>query len=128
MKSLFFNSIDGDRKYNANDFTRYFSSILSNGVFLNGSNNFKVSAENGMNIIINKGYGNINGNLFFEDSQTRMARTILASDATGMKDTPWVLADNSIQKVTVEELKEALTKAGAKQTELWIKPYQTEKQ
>ena len=72
MKSLFFNSIDGDRKYNANDFTRYFSSILSNGVFLNGSNNFKVSAENGMNIIINKGYGNINGNLFFEDSQTRI--------------------------------------------------------
>lgn len=72
MKSLFFNSIDGDRKYNANDFTRYFSSILSNGVFLNGDNNFKVSIDEGMNIVVNKGYGNINGNLFFEDSPTKL--------------------------------------------------------
>lgn len=72
MKSLFFNSIDGDRKYNANDFTRYFSSILSNGVFLNGNNNFKVSVDNGMNITVNKGFGNINGNLFFEDSPTTL--------------------------------------------------------
>ena len=72
MKSLFFNSIDGDRKYNANDFTRYFSSILSNGVFLNGDNNFKVSVGSGMNITVNKGFGNINGNLFFEDAPTTL--------------------------------------------------------
>lgn len=62
-----------------------------------------------------------------EDSQTRMARAILASEATGLNETLWVLANNSIEKVTVAELKEAFTKAGAKQTELWIKPYQAEK-
>lgn len=52
-----------------------------------------------------------------EESQTRMARAILAlpDGAT----VPWVLADNSIVQVTASELREALALAGAEQSRLW---------
>ena len=33
MRSGFFNSIDGDRKYDADDISNYFLKLISNGVF-----------------------------------------------------------------------------------------------
>lgn len=36
----------------------------------------------------------------------------------------WVLHDDTIAQVTKAQLKEALRKAGEKQTELWTKPYE----
>jgi hypothetical protein len=56
-----------------------------------------------------------------EEAQTRMARAILALNAE--EQTLWVLTDNTPTQVSREELQEALRLSGAKQTEIWIRPY-----
>jgi hypothetical protein len=62
------------------------------------------------------------GNTFDGDeiSQGRMARAILALQATGAKSVAWVLADNSVIEATAAELAEALALAGAEQARLWV--------
>lgn len=55
-----------------------------------------------------------------ETSQTRMARAILALQATGTPSVNWVLADNSVIQATAAELTEALALAGAAQAALWV--------
>lgn len=58
-----------------------------------------------------------------ELSQGRLARAIVAlMDQPPGTTVRWVLADNSAAMVGVDELKEALTLAGLRQTELWVKP------
>lgn len=63
-----------------------------------------------------------------EESQTRMGRTVAAAVALGVdlnaEKRTWVLADNSIAKVTVKQLAEALHQAGDAQTKLWVLPYE----
>ena len=61
-----------------------------------------------------------------EISQERMARTITAAVATGeamTATTTWVLADNEVAQVSIEQLARALREAGERQTELWTLPY-----
>ncbi|AFU45669.1 hypothetical protein C380_09845 [Acidovorax sp. KKS102] len=62
------------------------------------------------------------GNTFDGDetSQSRMARAILALQATGTPSVNWVLADNTVIDATAAELAEALALAGARQAELWV--------
>lgn len=55
-----------------------------------------------------------------EVSQTRMARAIIALQATGTPSVTWVLADNSVIEATAAELTEALALAGAAQAALWV--------
>jgi hypothetical protein len=55
-----------------------------------------------------------------EISQDRMARRILALQATGAESVAWVLADNSVIEATAAELAEALALAGAEQARLWV--------
>ena len=57
-----------------------------------------------------------------EESQLRIARALIALEDG--ETTTWVLADDTIVKVTKEQLKQVLRKAGEKQTELWTKPYE----
>lgn len=52
-----------------------------------------------------------------ETSQQRMARAVLVLNPGEQID--WTLADNTVAKVTREELQEALRLAVLKQTELW---------
>lgn len=65
----------------------------------------------------------VDGMMFDGDevSQDRMARSIIALDL-GEK-VQWVLADNSIKKVSRSQLREALRKAGTAQTAIWSNPY-----
>ena len=61
-----------------------------------------------------------------EISQNRIARTITAATAAGYgpdDTTTWVLHDNTVAKVTIKQLSQALLAAGLKQTGLWIIPY-----
>ena len=53
------------------------------------------------------------GNTFDGNSDARLNLTnaIMASDVTGITETNWKLADNSLALVTVDELKEALALA-----------------
>lgn len=55
-----------------------------------------------------------------ETSQNRMARAILALQATGTPTVTWVLADNTSTQATVAELSEALALAGATQAAIWV--------
>ena len=62
-----------------------------------------------------------------ETSQERMARTITAAVATGedmTATTTWVLADNTVAQVSIQQLAQALRAAGEAQTELWTMPYE----
>lgn len=61
-----------------------------------------------------------------ETSQERMSRTITAAVATGedmSATTTWVLADNTVAKVSIKQLAQALRAAGEQQTQLWTVPY-----
>lgn len=55
-----------------------------------------------------------------ETSQGRMARAIVALQATGTPRTLWVLHDNTVIEASVAELIEALALAGAAQSALWV--------
>ena len=64
-----------------------------------------------------------------ETSQDRMARAITMFNSNNLPadyKTDWVLADNTIAKVTVTQLSQALLLAGNEQTSLWTVPYQVE--
>ena len=64
-----------------------------------------------------------------ETAQNRMARAITMFQANNLPadyQTDWVLADNTIAKVTVTQLSQALLLAGQAQTALWTVPYQNE--
>lgn len=62
-----------------------------------------------------------------EKAQTRIGRTVAAAVALGMdlntEKRTWVLADNSVAQVTINQLVQVLRLAGDKQTELWTVPY-----
>jgi hypothetical protein len=62
------------------------------------------------------------GNAFDGDevSQGRMARTIVALQATGTPSVTWVLHDNTVIQATVAELTESLALAGAAQAAIWV--------
>ena len=65
-----------------------------------------------------------------EKAQDRMARAITMFQANNLPvdyQTDWVLADNTIAKVTVTQLSQALLLAGQAQTALWTVPYRVEK-
>lgn len=55
-----------------------------------------------------------------ETSQTRMARAIVALQATGTPSISWILANNTVTEATIAELSEALALAGAEQARLWV--------
>lgn len=51
----FFNSIDGDRKYNADQMSEYFNGLVSDGVYETVGNAFQVKASSGMTISVGTG-------------------------------------------------------------------------
>lgn len=67
IKSGIFNSVSGDRKYKAEDFAKYFSSFIANGVFPNPSNNFQIMANNNMTVTLKPGNAWINGYYIVND-------------------------------------------------------------
>lgn len=64
LESGFFNSVNGDRKYNAEQMSRYFENILSNGVFKRIENSMLVSANSGMTLTVAPGAGLIDCHWF----------------------------------------------------------------
>ena len=60
IKSGFFNSVNGDRKYNADDISNYFLKLISNGVFATPANAMQVQSNNGMSVQVSAGWGFIN--------------------------------------------------------------------
>lgn len=60
LKFGFFNSVNGDRKYNADDISNYFLKLISNGVFATPSNAMQVQASADMTVNVSAGWAFIN--------------------------------------------------------------------
>ena len=60
MRSGFFNSIDGDRKYDADDISNYFLKLISNGVFATPADSMQIQATSGMKVKVTPGWAFIN--------------------------------------------------------------------
>lgn len=61
MRSSFFNSLNGDRKYNATHWAEYFSQFIGNGVYAEPSTSMQVQATKGMAVKVGAGACFING-------------------------------------------------------------------
>lgn len=55
LTSGFFNSVNGDRLYDAEDIGSYFEGLISNGIFENVGNKLQVTAGGGMSVNIDTG-------------------------------------------------------------------------
>ena len=55
VNSGFFNAINGDRTYNADDLSQFFDGIISDGVFKYFKNELKVTANNGLSVRVLNG-------------------------------------------------------------------------
>ena len=77
-KSSFFNSVNGDRKYDTRDWANYFNKFITNGVFPNPSTNLQVMAGDGMNVIVKAGPAWINGYCY--ENTSDLTLTIEAAD------------------------------------------------
>ena len=51
----FFNSVGGDRKYNADDMSSYYQGLISDGVVNHYEDSMQVISGEGMNVIVSKG-------------------------------------------------------------------------
>src|SRR5690554_4319348 len=66
--SGFFNSINGDRRYNAHWFALFFSTLIGNGVFPNPSTGLQVVENEQLQTTVKPGRGWINGYFVVNDS------------------------------------------------------------
>lgn len=99
-RAFFFNSINGDRKYQADDFVAYFKELVTNGVFKDVDElNLKVQAYSGMKIRINKGAAIINGYRYLNDANLDL--TVEASDSINDRiDLVVIRLDESNREIT----------------------------
>lgn len=95
-KFSFFNDVDGDRVYYAEDFARHLAEYFTNGIFNNGC---KVDANNNdMSVNVNKGSANINGYRYDNNS----IKILNIENADGVLDRVdnvvirWNLSDRTI--------------------------------
>lgn len=63
-----FMSVNGDRRYKAWWFAKYFSTFIGNGVFPNPSVNLQVVENENMTVTVKPGLGWINGYFLYSDS------------------------------------------------------------
>lgn len=61
IRSGFFNSVNGDRRYKADFFAEYFATFIANGVFPNPSTGFQVISNGDMTVSLKAGKAWING-------------------------------------------------------------------
>lgn len=141
---FFWNSRDGDRKYNADDFATWLRKFFTTGVF-NGE--LFVSAAGGMNVSIGSGYANIQGKvMFFEEPQSftldvahstlqridnivvemdvtdRMITTKVIKGTPGSQATPPVRSESTYQiivaRITIPASATAITQANILDTRM----------
>ena len=67
IRSSFFNSIGGDRKYDASKFAEYFNSFIGNGVFPMPLDGLQVISNDDMTVTVKEGKAWINGYIMIND-------------------------------------------------------------
>lgn len=75
-KSYFFNSVGGDRKYDASSFAEYFSSVLTNGVHPAPSTSLQITADDTMFVEVQPGRAYINGYLYVNSLPKKLPITV----------------------------------------------------
>lgn len=73
--ALFYNSVGGDRKYDAESFSELFSKFFTTGVF-NGDLTVSASSQGGMNVDVAPGYINIGGKVMNFETTTQLSLDI----------------------------------------------------
>ena len=68
IRSGFFNSIGGDRLYDASKFAEYFAAFIGTGVFPDPTTSLQVQVDTGMNVKIKAGKAWINGYILISDA------------------------------------------------------------
>lgn len=59
-----------------------------------------------------------------ESAQQRITRVITIAETAELESIDWVLADDTVANVTIDQLKQVLKQAVLAQAELWTTPYQ----
>lgn len=78
LRSGFFDSMDGDRLYSADEMNRPYENIISNGVFPNPSSNLQVTTSSGMIVQVGEGGGMFGGKWCMNDAPILL--TVSASE------------------------------------------------
>lgn len=78
IKSGFFMSVGGDRRYKTDFFAEFFGTLITNGVFPNPSNGMQVIANNDMTVTIKSGKAWING--YYVNNDSDYIRTLDIAD------------------------------------------------
>ena len=105
----FFNSINGDRLYNADDFNRYFNALVSSGVVpFPDASSFQVIASSGMQVKISPGKAFIDGHWIENDAYVYLTLDN-ADTAIPRRDSIILRLDNSGRKIILTIKKGALS-------------------
>jgi hypothetical protein len=102
--SSFFNSVNGDRKYKADAFARYFAKFIGNGVFPNPSTGLQIEAGTGMNVTEHSGDGFINGYTYGNDADLSLTVDI-ADGVLSRKDNIVLRWDLAARSITAQVVK-----------------------
>jgi len=68
-KYSFFNSVSGDREYNASDFAEYFKQFLQSGIFPNPSTSLQVLANDNYVVSVQPGTAIVEGYMYYTDGK-----------------------------------------------------------
>lgn len=109
MKFGMFNSINGDRRYKAEDFAQYFATFIGNGIFVKPSDCLQVlSVSNSINMIVRPGKAWVNGFYLINDEDYTLP--ISVGDATLNRiDRVVIRLDFTQRKMAVEVKKGTLS-------------------
>ena len=109
-KSSFFNSVNGDRKYLAGDFAKYFGEFISNGYFPKANNSLQVIADNGLTVTLKKGSAYINGYMYSLENDLSLTLDV-ADGILNRIDRIIIRLDFTERNITAQVLKGAVSSA-----------------
>lgn len=96
----FFNSVNGDRKYNADQMSEYFRGIVSQGVFQHLDSGMAVSAGTGLSVSVAAGRAIIQDR-WIQNSAALNLTISAASETYGRKDAVVIRLDKSSRAISI---------------------------
>ena len=96
----FFNSVNGDRKYNADQMSEYFRGIVSQGVFQHLDSGLAVSAGTGLSVSVAAGRAIIQDR-WIQNSAALNLTILAASETYGRKDAVVIRLDKSSRAISI---------------------------
>ena len=104
IESGFFNSVNGDRLYNAEDMGRYLGKLVSSGVYPNPSTSLQVLTGTGMQVQVQPGYAMLESHWLNSDSIINIS--IPAADVTLYRYDAVIMKLDLVQRRSTIELKQ----------------------